>query len=259
MADFTLNAPGTTNSPWTPANVIVLASTIKSDATGFRATTPGAFVDLAHNVNYGATITATATIAAGATSNGDQIYVGAVVRSGTNLAAGIGVLIDAFICAAGWWDITGNTFTKVSTPDNSITRANADVWSVTVAISGGTATITCTQNGSTITFGGSHTTTQWAGEASLAAGVGLTAGNNDSLYLSQFTGTGVSGGATPLPPAGSAVLAGGAGTTISGLVVTPLVARRRFERSDGGILMASRKVILPPWQRPPPPPRSLHV
>lgn len=191
MADFTLNAPGTTNNPWTPAGVIILDSTIKSDATGFRASTAGVFVDVAHNVTYGTTITATATIAAGATSNGDQLYLGAVVRSGANAAAGIGVLIDAFICAAGWWDVTGNTFTKVSTPDNSITRANADVWSVTVSISGGTATITCKQNATTITFGGSNTTTQWATEVSLAAGVGFTAGNNDSLYLSQFTGTGV--------------------------------------------------------------------
>lgn len=191
MADFTLNAPGTTNSPWTPANVIILDSTIKSDATGFRATAAGVFVDLAHNVNYGSTITATATIAAGATSNGDQIYLGGVVRSGANAAAGVGVLIDAFICAAGWWDVTGNTFTKVSTPDNSITRANADIWTVTLSISGGVISISCLQNATPITFGGSHTTTQWAGEASLAAGVGFTAGNNDSLYLGQFTGTGI--------------------------------------------------------------------
>lgn len=191
MADFTLNAPGTTNNPWTPAGVIILDSTIKSDATGFRATTAGNFVDLAHNVTYGTTITATATIAAGATSNGDQLYVGAVVRSGANAAAGIGVLIDAFICAAGWWDVTGNTFTKVSTPDNSITRANSDVWTVTITISGGVASIVCLQNATPITFGGGHTTTQWATEPSLAAGIGFTAGNNDSLYLSQFTGTGV--------------------------------------------------------------------
>jgi hypothetical protein len=191
MADFTLNAPGTTNSPWTPPGIIILDSTIKSDATGFRANTPGVFVDFANNVAYGTTITATATIAAGATSNGDQIYLGAVVRSGANAAAGVGVIIDAFICAAGWWDVTGNTFTKVSTPDNSITRANADVWTATLSISGGVISISCLQNATPITFGGSHTTTQWAAEASLAAGVGFTAGNNNSLYLSQFTGTGV--------------------------------------------------------------------
>lgn len=206
MTDFTLNAPGTTNSPWTPANVIILDSTIKSDATGFRATTPGTFVDLAHNVNYGSTVTATATIAAGATSNGDQIYLGGVVRSGANAAAGVGVLIDAFICAAGWWDITGNTFTKVSTPDNSITRANSDVWTVTLSISGGVISISCLQNATPITFGGSNTTTQWAGEASLAAGLGLTAGNNNSLYLSQFTGTGVSGGGGSPPLMGQIIL-----------------------------------------------------
>lgn len=225
MADFTLNAPGTTNNPWTPAGVLVPVggSTfgIKSDATGWRAITAGNVAVYAHNVTYGTTITTTETIAAGATSNGDQMYVGAVVRSGANAGAGIGVLIDAFVCACGWWDVTGNTFTKVSSSDTAITRANSDVWSVTVTISGGTASITCTQNGSAITFTGSHTTTQWATEASLAAGAALTAGNNDSLYLSQMTGTGVAAGTFTLTAAaGSYAMTGQAATVYGGYVLT---------------------------------------
>lgn len=195
MADFTLNAPGTTNSPWSPTNVLTPVAatfTIKSDSTGFRSTAAGDFSEFAHNVTYGTTITTTATIASGGASNGDEIWLGAVVRSGANAGAGIGVVIGAFGCQMGTWTGIGGTggFTAVST-NTSITRANTDVWSVTVAISGGTATVTCTQNGTARTFN-VNTTTNFTGEASLAAGAAFNAQNNDSLYLSQFTGTGVS-------------------------------------------------------------------
>lgn len=196
MADFTLNAPGTVNNPWGPANVLTpvdSTAAIQSDATGWRSVAAGDVSEWAHNANYGQTITATATIAAGATSNGDQIWVGAVVRSGPNAGSGIGVNIGAFAANTGTWTTTNTTtatFTNISS-GTSITRANSDVWSVTVSISGGTATITCTQNGSAVTFS-ANTTTNFTGEASLAAGVLLNAGNNNSLYLGQFTGTGVS-------------------------------------------------------------------
>ncbi len=196
MADFTLNAPGTTNNPWTPTNVLTPVDStagIQSDSTGWRSLVAGNYSEWAHNATYGLTITTTATIAAGATSNGDQIWVGAVVRSGGNAGSGIGVNIGAFACNMGSWttaSTTSATFTNVST-GTSITRANADVWLVTVTISGGTATVTCSQNGTPVTFN-ANTTTNFTGEASLAAGVLLNAGNNNSLYLSQFTGTGLS-------------------------------------------------------------------
>jgi hypothetical protein len=254
MADFTLSAPGTTNSPWTPANVIVPVSTIKSDASGWRATTAGVYACFAHNAAYGAVITATLTIAANATSNGDDLLLGAFVRSGANAGAGIGIVIGAFSCGTTTWNAAG-TETAISA-GVGITRANSDLWSCTVSISAGTATITASQNASGVSFS-ANTTTTFTGEASLAAGGGFNPFNNDSLYLSQFTGTGLSGSATPTPSAGSALLSGAAGTTISGVILTPLVARRRFERSEGGILLASRKVFLPPRRAALA--RSLHV
>jgi hypothetical protein len=194
VADFTLNAPGTTNNPWTPANVLTpVAATfgIKSDATGFRSIAAGDFSEFAHNATYGLTIVATGTVIAGATSNGDEIWLGAVVRTGGNAGAGIGVIIGAFGATTATWTGLGGLggSTNISS-GTSITRANNDVWAVTVAISGGTATITCTQNGGAVTFS-ANTTTNFTGEASLAAGAAFNAQNNDSLYLSQFTGTGV--------------------------------------------------------------------
>jgi hypothetical protein len=199
VADFTLNAPGTTNNPWTPANILTPLGSgvgIKSDATGWRAVNSNDGAIWAHNANYGNTITVTVTIAAGGSSNGDQIFMGPTVRSGGNAGGGVGLFLDAFVCAAGWWDVTGTNFTKVTAADTSITRANGDVWSVTCINSGGTWSIgSVTQNGSSITLIGTTTTTQYGAETSIAAGAVDLFGNNNSLYLSQFTGTGVLQGA----------------------------------------------------------------
>jgi hypothetical protein len=196
VADFTLNAPGTTNNPWTPANILTpLGSTvgIKSDATGWRSIASSAGAVWAHNATYGTTITVTVTIAAGATSNGDQLFVGATVRSGANAGGGVGIFLDAFSLAGGWWDVTGTTFTKVTSSDTSVTRANSDVWSVTLTQSGGSWAISnVTQNGTARALNGTTTTTQYGSETTAAAGASYLFGNNDSLYLSQFTGTGVS-------------------------------------------------------------------
>lgn len=200
MADFTLNAPGTTNNPWLPANVLtpVGASSvgIKSDANGWRSVSSANGAIWAHNVTYGTTITVTVTIAAGASSNGDQLFLGATVRSGANAGGGVGLFLDAFVVAAGWWDTTGSNFTKVTASDTSITRTNGDVWAVTVTLSGGSWNVSnVTQNGSAVTLNGTTSTTQYGTETSTAAGASYLFGNNDSLYLSQFTGTGVLQGA----------------------------------------------------------------
>lgn len=199
MADFTLNAPGTTNSNWAPANVLTpVASTggIDTNATGIRAHNPtNAYSEFAHNVSYGSTIVATGTIASGGNSNGDEIWLGAVVRSGANAGAGIGCIIGAFGVTVATWTGTGSFGGSTNVSANvSKTRANSDVWSVTVSISGGTATVTCSQNGTPITFS-ANTTTNFTGEASLAAGAAFNPQNNNSLYLSQFTGTGVAAAA----------------------------------------------------------------
>lgn len=203
MADFTLNAPGTTNNPWTPANIITPTGGLKSDSTGFRCVdspggTPGSF---AHNANYGPIIEATFTLAtAGAPA--DDLMGGALVRSGANAGALIGVWIESTVVAMGTLNPAG-TFTSASSAV-TITRALSDVWDVTVSIAGGTATVACKQNGTPITFNVSTTTT-YATETSLAAGGNFSPFDNNTLYLSQFTGTGiivVAQGPTPLggPP-----------------------------------------------------------
>lgn len=193
MTDFTLNAPGTTNNPWVPANVIVPVSTIKSDATGFRASTPGVAALFAHNVNYGPTVTTTVTMAAGGASNGDNILAGIVVRSGVNAGAGVGMQIGFASINLVSWNSAG-TVTNISS-NLTITRGNTDTFAITVALSGGTFTITnVTQNGGGALTFSANTTTALATETTLAAGAGFLPFNTDGAYLGQFTGTGVSGG-----------------------------------------------------------------
>jgi hypothetical protein len=189
MADFVLNAPGTTNNPWTPANVIIPSTAIISDSTGFRSLAAGDTSPFAHNVNYGSVITATVTVASGATSNGDDILVGSVVRTGANAGCIIGIDVGAFSVKA----VTANASGVVTNISSgiTITRANNDVWSCTVSIVAGTATINGNQNGGSNFSFSANTTTTFASEASLAAGAMFNAGNNNSFYLSQFTGTGV--------------------------------------------------------------------
>lgn len=190
MADFTLNAPGTTNNPWLPANIVIPVATIKSDATGFRAGAAATPASFAHNATYGNVITTTGTFAAGGTSNGDDALIGAVVRSGTNLGAGVGMVVGATTVKLVSWD---NTLTQTNISNSvTITRGNTDAWSITLTLSGGTWTISSvTQNaGAPITFVGT-TTTAFSSEPTIAAGAGFAPFNSDALYFAQFTGTGV--------------------------------------------------------------------
>lgn len=187
MADFTLNAPGTTNNPWNPANVIQPAGDsthgLRTDATGIRGNTAGG--KFGHDAAYGATIVSSITYAD--QSNGDLDVVGAIVRTGANAGCIIGVVFAGSGCRVITEDASGSQ-TNISTfATYPATRANGDVFIVTVSISGGTATVTSTQNGSAITFNVSTTTT-YATETTLAAGGNLSPTN----YISQFTGTGVS-------------------------------------------------------------------
>lgn len=199
MADFTMSAPGTVNNPFTPANVIFPTGALRSDATGIRGqnSPPGTMCAFAHNVAYGAMITSTWTVAAGATSNGDWLIVGSLVRSGANAGAIIGCYFGAFAAGIVTCDPLNN-LSHISS-DISITRSVADVFSCSVSISGGTATIVASQNGGGLSFS-ANTTTTYASEASLAAGGQYNPGNNGSLYFSQFTGTGVSAAVASVVP-----------------------------------------------------------
>ena len=198
MADVVLNAPGTTNNPYNPSGFLTglggLGIFIASTATGLNSGTNGDFAEVAHNATYGSTITCTATIASGGASNGDEIWLGPIVRSGGNIGGGFGIAVGAFGVTIGWWTGASNlgTFTPISST-LSITRADSDIWSMTSVISGGTATISALQNGGALTFTGTITNTHFTAEASLAAGFAFNPQDNNSLFISQFTGTGVSG------------------------------------------------------------------
>lgn len=197
MADFTFNAPNTTVNPYTPTSCIVPVGTIASTTTGLRAGATGTNCCFAHDATYGSTITATATISTTGAVNGDDIVLGAVARSGANLGCGIGVLITRTTVSVCTFS-SGLVITGVST-NTADTRTANDVYTVTVSISGGTATITCSKNGgANFTFNVSTTTTN-AAETTLAAGIVFSPQNNNSTRISQFTGTGVAA-STPGTP-----------------------------------------------------------
>jgi hypothetical protein len=186
MADFILNAPGTVNNPYTPANIVVLKNTIQSDATGIFSQASGVYSVFAHNVNYGSVITSTITLSA--INASDNLYCGAAVRSGANAGGFIGLFVQSTQVSIQTIDNVGNP-TTIST-GTSITWHVNDVFSCTVSISGGTCTVTASQNGSSLTFN-ANTTSTYSGESSLAAGVVFDPENTNGTKISQFTGTGV--------------------------------------------------------------------
>lgn len=223
-ADFTLSAPGATNNPWAPSNVIVPVSTIRSDLSpnSFRAGVTGTYAVFAHDATYGATIVSEFTM--NAVHASDDWYIGAVVRTGGNAGAFLGVR-----CLTTGVSVVTVTpaaaVTAISTSASWPTTAAAnDVDAVTVAISGGVATITLTQNGLSATFS-ANTTSTYAAEASLAAGGGFNPQNNNTTRVSQFQGTGVSAaGGTVISPLG-----GGGGTAahpVNASFITELLEHR---------------------------------
>lgn len=191
MADFTLNAPGTVNNPFVPANVLIPVSTLKSDATGFRAGTAGTFTPFGHNVTYGTTIIASATVSA-IGGNGDDWIVGGMVRTGANEGAMVGLY-----CVAGGQAVLC-TITEAGVKTN-ISEGITVAWTVgdvvvCQLVNNGTIwTITAQRNGTAIPFALGNTTTTYVSETSMAAGGEFVAGDTNGTYFSQFTGTGVSG------------------------------------------------------------------
>lgn len=192
MADFTLNGPGTTNNPWAPPSCIVPLGSLQSSSAGFW---PTGFVysAIAHNVNYGLTITSTATIGAFDTG-GDQVYVGAVVRTGANAGCFIGCRFGLNTATVLITSNASGTNTNVSAGATVAATTVGDIVSCTVAIVSGTATLSAKYNGTAVTFTGGTTTTTFASESSLAAGFIMDPQNTNGTKLTQFTGTGVAGG-----------------------------------------------------------------
>jgi hypothetical protein len=179
---FTLSAPGSTNNPWTPAGIVTLGGNgLKSDATGFRAQN-FAYTPFGHPGTYGPTIVSTATLAT--TSSGADIFLGDLVSTGANAGAMIAAWITATSCIFGTMN-PGGTFTSLSTA-TTITHGATDLFAATVGISGGTATLTLTQNGTPVTFS-ANTTTTYATESSIISGCAFLPNASNGTYLSQFT------------------------------------------------------------------------
>lgn len=206
MADFTLNGPGTTNNPWAPPACVVPEGSLQSSSAGFWPT-GFVYTVVAHNANYGTTIRATVTIASFDTG-GDQVYVGAVVRTGANSGCFIGCRFGLNTAVVLLTSTAAGTNTNISAGATSPATSNGDVLGCTITLSGGVATITADYNGSLITFTGGNTTTTFATEASLAAGFVMDPQDINGTKLSQFTGTGVIAGAVttgPLAPWGPGI------------------------------------------------------
>lgn len=211
MADFTLNSTGTVITNWAPANIIILNNGMDSDANGFYGNGFNYSV-FAHNVAYGLVITATVTV--DLSHAVDEIYVCAVVRSGANAGCMIGIqwnfnggaIIRTTTIAQG----NAGSGTNISANLTVPTINNGDVLTCTISISGGTATVTGTQAGSSLAFTGGNTTTTFASEASLAAGWCFSPQNTNATRAAQFTGTGVaSTGPTLTPNVGALTLTSG--------------------------------------------------
>jgi hypothetical protein len=200
MADFTLNAPGTVNNPWVPANILVPFSTLSSTVAGFHAGSAGTFTPFSHNATYGTTITTTVTMEH-VNSGGDDWCVGAMVNTGANAGNGIYLYVLPTSCVL--CTIVGASFTKTNiSAALTITAGNTDVWSVTMVNNGTIWTFSSVlQNGSPLTFS-ANTTSTYAAEPSMAASGAFVAGNSNGTFFSQFTGTGVAGGGA-MPPISS--------------------------------------------------------
>lgn len=198
MTDYTLSAPGTTNSPWTTAPGLLApvgtSNNLATTAAGIHAVATGNYSEFAHDANYGSIIAVSATVISGATSNGDEVWIGNVVRRGANAGCGFGIVVGAVGVTYGWWTGTPGSlggFTAIST-NTPITRANNDVFGLITTVVGGTSTATATQNGVPLTLN-TTSNTNFTTEPSLAAGGALNAQNTNSLFISQFTGNGVVG------------------------------------------------------------------
>lgn len=203
MADVVINAPGTANNPYTNALLLTslgTSSPLASTVTGIRSAAAGDYSEFAHNASYGSVITITVTIASGAASNGDELWIGPTVRSGPNIGSGFGLIIQAASAKLAVWTGAAPFGGSSSISSSAITRVNGDVWTLTSTVVAGTASLVVLQNSTPITFG-VNTTTSFTGEASLAAGGAFNAQNNNSLFISQFTGTGVVNSATFVPHA----------------------------------------------------------
>lgn len=182
------NFAGTASDPYTPSGFIIPVGTVKRDTTGLRRATGKPFY--AHDTTYGNVITATATIAA--FSNFDAVYVGAVVRTGANAGAFIGVnvyttgIVQIVRCNAA------GTETDISNTLDPSGITAGDI--ISVSYNKTTGAITATKNGGALSFTGTTTDSTYGAEASLAAGGGFDAGNVNGSYVSLFETTGESAG-----------------------------------------------------------------
>lgn len=194
MADFVLNAPGTTNNPWFPADVAIPNGSLQTDATlGIRNGGPvGSVTVFAHDADYGDIVVS--EIVLSQFLNHDEIVPGAFVRTGANAGAGIGLAVRTTTTAKfRRYNAAGveTDLTMDITPPTNF--AANDV--IVVTYNRTTGTISATQNGLAIGTGATDST--YAAEPSLAAGGLLFYGNSNNSYFSSFSATGVAAEPNP--------------------------------------------------------------
>jgi hypothetical protein len=218
MTTFTLNAPGTTNNPWNPSNVLTFAGGLRTDASGIRGGfgTVG-YGAMAHNASYSGLIDATVTIAV--ESGADEVGVAAVVRTGANAGASVGALLNSSgLLRFVKYDPSG-TQTQIGSNQTVAAFTAGDTMRMTYNPSDGT--ITAYYKGSLV---GSVTDSTYAAESSLAAGATFNWGNVGGTYISQFvaegSGTGGVSGTLGATESGSDTFAASGSASSLGVRVT---------------------------------------
>jgi hypothetical protein len=249
VADFVLNPPGSSQNPWTPANVIIPVGSLQA-TTGSWNPTGFVWTTYAHNATYGSTITSTFTYANPNTA--DLTLLGGVVRSGANAGAFVGLRLNSSTDAALVTSTPSGSYTSISTSTVITAPVSGTVFSVTLVNNGTNISISVLQDGGTLTFNASTTTT-YVSETTMAAGAGFDPENNNLTTISQFTGTGVNAGLTITPPVGSDTLTGNTPTVTkrTNTVLAPFVARHggRVLEPDRRIHLPDRRIFLPTWRR----------
>ena len=191
MADYILVASSDADAnPYTPANISVPVGTMRNyTGAGLSCTGSGAGFLAVHNVAYGDLITTKLTL--GANLGSDLIQLLAIVRSGANANATVGVHVIGTTV-----QFKSETPAEVMTSNGTATLASSpvsgDVLIMTYRKS--TGNITLSINGTNITSSGDANDTTYSAETSLSAGWGVYGANDGSVRVGMVELTGVSAG-----------------------------------------------------------------
>jgi hypothetical protein len=194
---LTLSLTGATSNPYTNGNLIIPRGTLQTDATNGARRGSGIIPVAAHDVAFDAAITSRVTVSARLSN--DFVFAGAVVRTGANAGAFVGVYYNGNtemrVCrinAAGTKTDISNalTITALEAGDTITCVYNSGTGAVTAQINGG----------SDLAFTGTTADSTYAAESTLAAGFGFDAQNSNGTYVSQFFADGQSVAASGQAP-----------------------------------------------------------